>query len=219
MTSRVAVITGDVIDSRQVRDRTRLYALLDASLAALAARHGGRAERFRGDAFQLALPDARPAMTAAIALRAALIEHSEAEQRWDARLAVAVGPSRWRGERRLTDADDAPFVHSGQALDALAEGTARLSLTLLDDSDDGGLALLVRYLDDLVAGWSRYSAEVVRLSLEQERSQQALAERLGIRQPSVHKRLRVARWPLLADTLAYFAKRLGERLADREDRP
>lgn len=209
MPQRIAVITGDVIDSRQVRDRPRLYELLDDTLAALAARYGGRAERFRGDAFQLALPDPRPAMAVAIALRAALIEHSDAEQRWDARLAVAVGPARWHGERRLTDADDAPFVHSGQSLDALAEGPARLSLTLLDEGDDDGLALLVRYLDDLVAGWSPYAAEVVRLRLEAERSQQALAERLGIRQPSVHKRLRVARWPLLADTLAYFAERLA----------
>ncbi|WP_163559942.1 adenylate/guanylate cyclase domain-containing protein [Halomonas sp. NO4] len=215
MPQRIAVLTGDVIDSRQVRDRTRLYRLLDDTLAALAARHGGRAERFRGDAFQLALPDPRPAMAVAIALRAALIEHSEAEQRWDARLAVAVGASHWHGERRLTNADDAPFVHSGQGLDTLAEGPARLSLALLDESDDGCLALLVRYLDDLVASWSPYSAEVVRLSLEEARSQQALAEQLGIRQPSVHKRLRVARWPLLADTLAY----LGERLANGEDHP
>ncbi|SDI79842.1 hypothetical protein [Billgrantia gudaonensis] len=215
MSQRIAVLTGDVIDSRQVRDRTRLYRLLDDTLAALVARNGGRAERFRGDAFQLALPDPRPAMTVAIALRAALIECSEPEQRWDARLAVAVGASHWHGERRLTNADDAPFVQSGQGLDTLAEGPARLSLALLDESDDGGLALLVRYLDDLVASWSPYSAEVVRLSLEEARSQQALAERLGIRQPSVHKRLRVARWPLLADTLAYFA----ERLADRKERP
>lgn len=214
MPQRIAVLTGDVIDSRQVQERPRLYRLLDDTLAALAAHHGGRAERFRGDAFQLALPDARPAMTVAIALRAALIEHSEPEQRWDARLALAVGASRWNGERRLTNADDAPFVHSGQGLDALAEGPSRLSLTLLDEPDDGCLDLLVRYLDDLVAGWSTYSAEVVRLSLERESSQQALAERLGIRQPSVHKRLRAARWPLLADTLAY----LNQRLADREGR-
>ncbi|MGM0702084.1 MAG: hypothetical protein ACQEUG_06725 [Pseudomonadota bacterium] len=214
MPQRIAVLTGDVIDSRQVQERPRLYRLLDDTLAALATLHGGRAERFRGDAFQLALPDARPAMTVAIALRAALIEHSDPEQRWDARLAVAVGASRWNGERRLTNADDAPFVHSGQGLDALAEGAARMSLTLLDEPDDGCLELLVRYLDDLVAGWSTYSAEVVRLSLEREYSQQALAERLGIRQPSVHKRLRAARWPLLADTLAY----LNQRLADREGR-
>jgi DNA-directed RNA polymerase specialized sigma24 family protein len=154
-------------------------------------------------------------MTVAVALRAALIEHSEPEQRWDARIAVAVGPSRWRTDRPLAEADDEPFLASGRQLDELSEGSEHLCLTLMNEHDDGGLALLIRYLDDLVAGWSPYSAEVVRLSLEKERSQQAIAERLGIRQPSVHKRLRAARWPLLNDTLAYLETRLADKDARR----
>ncbi|MDI5936557.1 hypothetical protein [Halomonas kalidii] len=208
---RIAVLTGDVIDSRKVRDRQHLYRVLDDTLAALAKRQGGRAERFRGDGFQLALPHARHAMTAAIALRAALIEHSEPEQRWDARIAVAVGPAAWHADLRVAEADDEPFVASGRHLDALSESADHLALTLLDEPDDGSLALLLRYLDDLVASWSHYSAEVVHLSIERELSQQAMAERLGIRQPSVHKRLRAARWPLLSDTLAYLETRLADK--------
>ncbi|WP_416140372.1 hypothetical protein ACM26W_08370 [Halomonas sp. HK25] len=208
---RIAVLTGDVIDSRKVSDRQRLYRVLDDTLAALAKCQGGRFERFRGDGFQLALPHARHAMTAAIALRAALIEHSDPEQRWDARIAVAVGPAEWHADLRVAESDDEPFVMSGRHLDALSEGASHLALTLLDEPDDGSLALLLRYLDDLVASWSHYSAEVVHLSLERELSQQAMAERLGIRQPSIHKRLRAARWPLLSDTLAYLETRLADK--------
>ncbi len=215
MSQRIAVLTGDVIDSRKITDRQRLYALLDDILAELATRHGGRGERFRGDGFQLALPKAAAAMEVTIALRAALIEHSETDQRWDARIAVAVGPASWPGNGRLATADSEPFVRSGHDLDALSEGSAHLSLALLDETDDGSLALLTRYLDDMVASWSRYSAEVVRLSLASETSQQAMADHLGIKQPSVHKRLRAARWPLLADTLAY----LSERLAEKDTQP
>lgn len=211
MSQRIAVLTGDVIDSRKVDDRPRLYRLLDDHLAELASRHGGHGERFRGDGFQLALPRAAPAMEAAVAMRAALIEHSEPDQRWDARIAVAVGPA----ERGIAEADGATFVASGRALDALADSTAHLSLIRLEESEDPGLALLVRFLDDLLDGWSPYSAEVVGLSLRHDASQQALAERLGIRQPSVHKRLRAARWPLLSDTLDY----LRQRLADEERTP
>ncbi|EWH03822.1 hypothetical protein [Halomonas sp. BC04] len=215
MTQRIAVLTGDVIDSRKITDRQRLYALLDDILAELATRHGGRGERFRGDGFQLALPKAAAAMEVAIALRAALIEHSEDDQRWDARIAVAVGPTGWPDDGRLATADSEPFVRSGHDLDGLSEGSAHLSLALLDETDDGSLALLTRYLDDMVASWSRYSAEVVRLSMASETSQQAMADHLGIKQPSVHKRLRAARWPLLADTLAY----LSERLAEKDTQP
>lgn len=206
MPQRIAVLTGDVIDSRKVEDRPRLYRLLDESLAELASRHGGHGERFRGDGFQLALPRAAPAMEAAVALRAALIEHSDPDQRWDARIAVAVGPA----ERGIAAADGATFVASGRALDALADTTAHLSLTRLETPEDPGLALLIRFIDDLLDSWSPYSAEVVVLSLRHDVSQQALAERLGIRQPSVHKRLRAARWALLADTLDYLRQRLAD---------
>jgi len=206
MPGRIAVLTGDVIDSRKVQDRPRLYRLLDDRLAELASRHEGRGERYRGDGFQLALPRAADAMEATVALRAALIENSEPEQRWDARIAVAVGPAE-AGDRA---ADGATFVASGRALDALAETAGHLALTRLEAPEDPGLDLLVRFLDDLIDGWSPYSAEVVGLSLGQEASQQALAERLGIRQPSVHKRLRAARWTLLSDTLDYLRRRLTE---------
>ncbi|WP_445157236.1 hypothetical protein [Halomonas sp. E14] len=207
--ARIAVLTGDVVESRRVSDRPRLYRWLDDSLATLAQRHGGRAERFRGDGFQLALPHPGQALAAAVALRAALIQHSEPEQRWDARIAIAVGPARWQPDQRLADADEPPFVQSGLALDALGQSDERLAL-VPGPHDDGSLALLLRYLDALIDGWSRYSAEVVGLSLAGSPSQQAMAERLGIRQPSVHKRLRAARWALLVDTLAHFEARLGD---------
>ena len=206
MSQRIAVLTGDVIDSRKVGDRPGLYRLLDDHLAELASLHGGYGERFRGDGFQLALPMAAPAMEAAVSLRAALIEHSESDQRWDARIAVAVGPA----ERGIAEADGATFVASGRALDALADTAAHLSLTRLNAPEDPGLDLLVRFIDDLLDGWSPYSAEIIGLSLRHDTSQQALAERLGIRQPSVHKRLRAARWALLSDTLGYLRQRLAD---------
>ncbi|SEK65321.1 hypothetical protein [Halomonas daqiaonensis] len=206
MPQRIAVLTGDVIDSRKVDDRPRLYRLLDDCIAELTARHGGHGERFRGDGFQLALPKAATAMEAAVALRATLIEHSEPDQRWDARIAIAVGPA----EGGIAEADGATFVASGRALDALADTNAHLALTPLDAPEDPGLALLIRFVDDLLDGWSPYSAEVVGLSLRHDASQQALAEHLGIRQPSVHKRLRAARWALLSDTLDYLRQRFTE---------
>ncbi|MFG6159581.1 hypothetical protein ACGTNG_12315 [Halomonas sp. 1390] len=209
MPRRIAVLTGDVIESRKVTDRPRLYRRLDETLAALASRHGGHGERFRGDGFQLALPRAETAMEAAVTLRAALIEQSEPDQRWDARIAVAVGPA----EPGVSEADGETFIASGRGLDALAGSAGHLALTLLDEPEDPGLGLLVRFLDDLLDGWSPYAAEVVGLSLRgntaQPLSQQALADRLGISQPSVHKRLRAARWALLSDSLAYLRRRLA----------
>ncbi|EPC03955.1 hypothetical protein L861_01245 [Litchfieldella anticariensis FP35 = DSM 16096] len=210
MQQRIAVLTGDVIESRKIHDQARLFDVLDATLNELTERYGGQGERYRGDGFQLALPCPEYALTAAVTLRAALIRHSEERRRWDARIAVAVGKDAWRDDLRVSEASGEPFVHSGQSLDALSDGQQHLDLRILDGSDGDCPALLTRFVDELIDGWSRYSAEIVYMSLCHDESQQALAKRLGISQPSVHKRLRAARWPLLAEYLAYMHRRLKD---------
>ncbi|KAA0013903.1 hypothetical protein F0A17_05860 [Billgrantia pellis] len=210
MAQRIAVLTGDLVDSRKASDPKRLFQVLDTALEAICDRFGGQGERYRGDGFQIALPDPVAALPAAVLLRAALVRHSEEHQRWDARIAVAIGEDRWQPEQRVTEANGEVFVRSGQALDAMSAGSSHLCLSLAEASGNECLALLTRFVDDLIDGWSRYSAETVYLSLWHEESQQALAKRLGISQPSVHKRLRAARWSLLDEYLRY----LGQRFKD-----
>lgn len=207
MTQPIAVLTGDIIDSRRIADSQHLHGVLDDALDRLASHHGGRYERFRGDGFQLAVPHAEAALEIAVALRAYLIMHGET-RRWDARVAVAIGQDTWQPDTALAAADGPVFVTSGQCLDAL-DDDAHLALSLVDAPEDAGLDLLIRYVDELIEGWSRHAAEIIHLRLWHDESQQALAERLGIRQPSVHKRLRTARWTLLADTLEFFRSRLA----------
>ncbi|MDN3526168.1 hypothetical protein QWY79_12920 [Halomonas sabkhae] len=207
MTQAVAVLTGDIIDSRGLDDSQALFAVLDETLERLARAHDGRFERFRGDGFQLALPEPAAALEAAVMLRAGLIRQGQ-DQRWDARIAIAVGEDDWQPEAPLAAADGPVFVASGQGLDNMAEDT-HLSLTRPDAEPDPGLELLLRYVDELIEGWTTHAAEISHLRLWHDESQQALARRLGIRQPSVHKRLRTARWALLGDTLAYFRERLA----------
>ncbi|MGQ4877308.1 hypothetical protein ACOJCM_01875 [Billgrantia sp. LNSP4103-1] len=210
MVQRIAVLTGDLVDSRKASDPKRLFQVLDSAIEAITERYDGQGERYRGDGFQIALPDPTAALPAAVLLRAALIRHSEKQQRWDARIAVAIGEDRWQPEQRVTEASGEVFVRSGQTLDAMSDGAAHLCLSLSGDIESECLALLTRFVDDLIDGWSRYAAEVVYLSLWHEESQQALARRLGISQPSVHKRLRAARWSLLDDYLGHLRHRFKD---------
>jgi len=213
MRQPLAVLTGDIIASQRISDTTALYRVLDTTLARLANHHGGRFERYRGDGFQLAIPDTGEALHAAVALRAELIMHSQ-DQRWDARVAVAVGHNEWQPGSPLASADGPVFIASGKALDVISESDAHLALIEASAPHDAAMTLLVRYVDELIDDWSRYSAEVAYLRLWNEESQQAMAERLGIRQPSVHKRLRAARWVMLADTLDFFQQHLATEQPD-----
>ncbi|WP_168013131.1 hypothetical protein [Halomonas salinarum] len=208
MKQSIAVLTGDLIGSQRITETKALYQALETALERLAGHYGGRFERYRGDGFQLAIPDASSALDAAVALRGELIMHSE-EQRWDARVAVAVGHNEWRPDSPLASADGPVFVASGKALDALTETGEHLTLIRPHAPEDDAMTLLVRYMGELVDGWSHHSAEIAYLKFWHPESQQAMAERLNIRQPSVHKRLRTARWSMLADTLDFFRHRLA----------
>lgn len=209
MPPTIAVITGDIIASRRLGPAERLSAVLDHALSRLASRFGAVSQRYRGDGFQLVLPQAWQGVSAAVLLRAELIRHSRPRQRWDARLAIAIGhDDPWRDGSRIAEAGSAPFVTSGQTLDAL-DDDHHLALRLTS-GDSPCLALLIHHLDAMIEGWTPAAAEAIAERLCHAESQQALAERLGISQPAVHKRLRTAHWPLLQETLNYLERRLKE---------
>ncbi|MFD2190084.1 hypothetical protein [Pistricoccus aurantiacus] len=211
MKQPIAVLTGDIIASKRIKNQHALFERLDTCLGDLAARFDGRGERYRGDGFQLVLNDHAHALHAAVMLRAWLIMHSDDTQRWDARVAVAIGLDEW--DRNVTPirSSGPVFIESGRALDSLSQDQAHLRVVPTEQDRDSGLALLTRFVDELIDGWSIYSAEVVYWQLVAGESQQALGKRLGIRQPSVHKRLRAARWPLLSEYLNYVHEDMKAR--------
>lgn len=212
MPQRIAVLTGDLIDSRLDEDGDSPFAALEQVLDALTKHYGARYQRFRGDGFQLALPRAEDGIEAAVLLRAGLMRHGHGGRRHDCRLAVAAGLDDWQPEQPLHSAMGEVFVASGLALDALdaqPQQPHQLRLIITDAPEDNALSVLIRYLDDQLGDWSAQAAEAVYLKLLHDETQQAIALRLGIRQPSVHKRLAQARWPLLAECLALFRERLA----------
>ena len=209
MTS-IGVLTGDVVGSQRIQDKQALNHALDHGLGLLQELMDARSDRYRGDGFQVAIPDPGQAMLAAILLRASLIRHSPSRSAmWDARIAVAVGKGRLPASDRFSDAQEEAFVLSGRRLDTLSDGPERLAVVTAAASTDSHLALLTRFADDIVSHWSSFSAEVVSLSLLHRESQQQLAKRLGRSQPTINRRLAAARWPLIRDYLAYMQQALG----------
>lgn len=210
----IGVLTGDVVGSQRIPQRERLSRTLEEILTLLEARFGARGDRYRGDGFQIAVPEPRDAMLAAVLVRAALIQQSPSRQlMWDARIAVAIGPAKMPTVERFAEADGEAFLLSGRSLDALGDKTDRLALVTSSAALTSELALLTRFADDILSHWSRFSAEVAYLSLLHDESQQALAKRLERTQPTVNRRLVAARWPLIRDYLAHVGTRLTEGLA------
>nr|WP_299380074.1 hypothetical protein [uncultured Halomonas sp.] len=211
MATNIGVLTGDVVGSQRIKDKDRFNRTLDTVLSLIEARFDARCDRYRGDGFQVVVPDPGDSTTAAILIRAALIQQSPSRQdMWDARIVIGVGSGEVPEVGHFGQADGQAFVLSGQGLDDLSDKTDRLAIVTLTPELDETLSLMTRFADDIISHWSRFSAEVVTLSLLHEESQQALAQRLGRAQPTINRRLAVARWPLIRDYLAYTAARLAE---------
>ncbi|WP_048306927.1 hypothetical protein [Halomonas sp. PR-M31] len=211
MVTNIGVLTGDVVGSQRIKDKDRFNRTLDAALGLVEERFKARCDRYRGDGFQVVVPDPGNAMTAAILIRAALIQQSPSRHNtWDARIVLGVGTGEVPEAERFAQADGEAFVLSGQGLDDLSDTPDRLAIVTSSSEYVETLTLMTRFVDDILSHWSRFSAEVVSLSLLHQESQQALAQRLERAQPTINRRLAVARWPLIRDYLAYVSSRLAQ---------
>ncbi|MCK0743730.1 hypothetical protein [Chromohalobacter nigrandesensis] len=203
----LGVLTGDIVGSRRINDHMQLDQALESVLGLLESQYGACVDRYRGDGFQVALSSPAQTMTAAVLTRAALIRHSPSRREtWDARIAVAVGWGDLPEAGRFASANGEVYVRSGQTLDALSEGDTRFALSLPQPDDT--LALLTRFADDVIQGWTHNAAEVMYWQLQHGETQQALAKRLGRAQSTIHQRLHAARWSLIDDYLTHLDRRI-----------
>ena len=213
-----AVLTGDIVGSRQVParqlERTRR---LVAAGAALFRRRQPRAlcgvpEAFRGDAWQLLLREPRWALRVALLMRALLLARNDVTTR----IAIGVGEVEVVNRRRISLSTGEAFVLSGHALDhitgyfdltgALPERAAPLA---------GWFPAMLHLCSGLVRPWTRRQAEIVGLALLLDNpTHEAIAGTLRPRvaKQSVTESLAAARWRPLLEGLRVFEATDWERL-------
>jgi len=207
---RSGVITGDIVGSSQIKDRKTLLDALHDILNVLAQRFKARSEIYRGDEFQLLIPQPADTVLAAVLIRAAIISHSPSKkQPWDTRLALGIG-SVDASVARIAEASEEAFVLSGRGLDKISKTGDRLCIVTGSDAINRQLSLLTRLVDDIISHWSHYSAQVAYYSLLYNESQQALAEWLGRSQPTIHKRLATAKLELVREYIEYTGEILAQ---------
>lgn len=184
-----AVLTGDLIRSRE-SDDTRAYVnSLKLVLTALNKRYGIRAETFRGDGFQVVPKHPGQALHCALALRAGLIASSAPGERRDARVAVGVGETE--GGSGFGEA----FVLSGQGLDAMKKTTLAVFSNDVHLLERIGLA--TEFAAAIIDEWTVVEAQTFYVHLLQGVDQKTTAQILGKSRISVNKALQRAHARLL----------------------
>ncbi len=192
-----AVLTGDIVKSRDITPRAQLIETLKEALETAKETHHAEYDVYRGDSFQMVIPSAPAAALVAIIIRSKLISHSPKKSSpWDTRISIGIGGITYRGEK-TTESDGPAFLLSGQGMDELNKKNRRLIIKAPWEHADRSLSLVTRFVDDIISNWSKYSAETAFYSLVYNESQSVLAKRLGKSQSTINDRIATAKLELV----------------------
>ncbi|MCW4631586.1 MULTISPECIES: SatD family protein [Marinomonas] len=194
------VITGDIVNSSALSDAEHQACLqqVEQAIAIFQDEFHAQGDVFRGDEFQVFVPNPKDALRCAVLLRLALMKCVKGA---DARVSVGIGKYKQIETELRKTAKGEAFQLSGRALKDMDE--ERLKLSLQDTVEaNPSRDLLIRHLDFMMTGLSEKQAEVLfpRL-LYPELTQDALSAKTGIHRRSLASRLQRANASLILDTL------------------
>lgn len=198
---QVAILTGDVVNSREVPPEAWM-ALLREALSFLGT-EGKDWEIYRGDSFQIK-------STVETALHAALLIKATVKQSKDVdvRLGIGLGKMNYDAQH-LTASNGTAFIRSGNCFDGLKKNTLALESGHTDF--DWAMNLMLE-LGGLTADrWTEKSATLIKTALQYENmNQNELAKLLKKTQGTVSEGLKRAGYYEFKKMLHYYKNHLPE---------
>ena len=196
----VAIITGDIIGSRKIKDPWLLS--LKTALKYLSKKNNDW-EIFRGDSFQLEIT-AEKAFWAVTYLKACLKVNKTA----DVRMGIGIGSIN-NSFGKITEASGDAFVHSGDAFDGLKLAKVNLAVSTDYPDFDEELNVMIKLALIAMDNWGTATAEVVKHAMENENLLQAdLGVMLNRTQSSISEALKRARFVEIMELDAVYRKKI-----------
>ncbi len=200
----IAVISGDIIRSENVASSKLMKAMKD-----FLKRFGTAPktwEIYRGDQFQLELPNAEEALLVCIHLKSVVKQLGNA----DVRISVGLGDKNYNAAK-ITQSNGSAFVHSGRKFDLLKKENTNLAIQSDFADFDTEMNLLFRFALVFMDEWSVVSCEMIDTLLSySEKKQSEIAEMLGINQSAVSQRIKRAHFDLLMDLNEHYIRRVKQ---------
>jgi hypothetical protein len=201
-----SVITGDIIGSRQQKSDHWVDDL--KSILAPFGSTPNKWEVYRGDEFQIEIPNPEDALLAAILVKA----HLRAIKS-DARMSIGFG-DKTHNAKRISESNGSAFIHSGELFETLKKQKVTLALRTGDNSFDEKLNLMLQLALTFMDSWLVQSAEFVAAAIENPTlSQEELGQKLGINQAAVSRRQKRAQFDLVMNLDRYFRKEIKQLTA------
>lgn len=185
---QLAVITGDIVHSRKVKEPELWLGRLKTLLNQLTPDES-EWEIYRGDSFQLVVKEPEQALRFAFILRAGFMALKPLhELKLDIRLAIGVGEQDYEGDS-ISESTGSAYTNSGEMLDRISEERRRLAFQSKNQDVNKELETSLFLADALIRSWSHGAAEIAWMHFANPATQVEYAKKLGISQPAVHKRM------------------------------
>ncbi|HET8886297.1 MAG TPA: winged helix-turn-helix domain-containing protein [Salinimicrobium sp.] len=161
-------------------------------------------EIFRGDSFQLEIPQPEEAYLAALRIKAEI----KLIKNLDVRMAIGIGKKQFDASK-ITESNGEAFVNSGEKFEILKKEKINLAIKSPWDSFDREMNLFFKLALNTMDNWSVKSVEIIRIMLKTpDINQKEIGKILGIAQSSVSERQKRAFWSELMEIDAVYREKL-----------
>ena len=201
----VAIITGDIINSRKLTSTAWINQL--KALLATKGKTPSDWEIYRGDEFQLEVSNPEDALLTAIQIKALM-----RKLKLDVRMSIGFGDKNHTSEK-ISESNGSAFIRSGELFETLKKQKTNLAINTGNTEFDNELNLMIRLGLTIMDHWLAQPAEFVSIAVDnQSLSQEELGQKLGINQAAVSRRRKRAQFDLIMDLEQYFRQKVKNNL-------
>ena len=199
-----SILTGDIIKSRRSQDSLWLNSLKE--ILNTLGDSPKYWQIYRGDSFQLEVENPEKAFYTALKIKAQL----KSTENIDVRIGIGIGKKDFN-TNSITESNGEAFINSGYAFDNyLKKQTIAIKTPWEEINKELNIAFDLALLT--MDSWTKNSAEVFKLSLQQEDfTQKEIGEVLGITQGSVSERQKRAGFESIMKLEKRFQKLIHQK--------
>ncbi|WP_207533163.1 hypothetical protein [Desertivirga arenae] len=202
----VAILTGDIINSRKATSTEEWLSVLKEGLGSKE-----NWEIFRGDSFQLKT-EVEEAFLKAVYLKACI----KTLKNIDVRIAIGIGREGYTAEK-LSESNGEAFIFSGEKFELLKKEKVSLSVKSAFADFDYEFNIALKLALIAIDKWTPAAAEMVKLALEnQGASQSELAELINKTQSSVSEALSRANFFEILELNSLYKKKIKDTFTANE---
>lgn len=196
----VAVLTGDIINSREGQARDWME-----KLKAVLGYYGDSPEQweiYRGDSFQLVLVP-NDAFIAAMHIKA-VIKQTKVH---DVRIAIGIGEETFNSEK-IMESNGSAYIRSGESFESLKKQTLAIKSMNYDWDESMNIALSLALLT--ANNWSSTVAKVITAVIENSaKNQKEIAKILDKSQSTVSEALKRGGYDEIMNLNTYYKKQIS----------